>query len=176
MSSCSTAPVRTSPRSSAGSHALGLDFNPFTEPQVPGVVRRLSDSRTVAVALGWFFAVLGILGLLHALWVASRRRRGEFAVLRVIGMRRRQVSGSVVVAALLLTLVATLLGVPVGIVVGRLVWRGTTDSLNALTDPVTPWLLVLLVVPLTLALAALAAAWPAHRAGNDHIGTALRSE
>jgi hypothetical protein len=154
----------------------GLDFNPFTEPQTPGVVRQLSDTRTIAIALGWFFLVLGLLGLLHALWVAARRHRREFAVLRVIGMRRRQITVSLVAAALLLTAAAVAVGIPVGIAVGRLVWHGTTDSLHALTDPVTPWVVVLLAVPVTLALGALLAAWPARRAGHDDLATALRSE
>ncbi len=154
----------------------GLDFNPFTEPQTPGLVQRLADTRTIALVLGAFFVLLGMLGLLHALWVASRRHRREFAVLRVIGMRRRQVTGSVVVAALLLTGAAVVVGVPLGIVVGRLVWRGTTDSLHALTDPATPWLVVLLAVPATLLLGALLAAWPARRAGHDDLGDALRTE
>ncbi len=154
----------------------GFDFNPFTEPQVPGVVSRLSDTRTVAVVLGWFFALLGMLGLLHALWIAARRHRREFAVLRVIGMRRRQITRSVVLAALLLALVAALVGVPLGIVVGRLVWRGTTDALHALTDPATPWIVVVLAVPVTLAVAAVLAAWPARRAGDDDLATALRTE
>ena len=105
---------------------------------MPGAVRRLSDVRTIAVALGWFFVALGVLGLLHTLWVVSRRHRREFAVLRVVGMRRAQVAGAVVVSALLLAAVAVVIGVPVGVVVGRLVWHGSTDSLGALTDPVTP--------------------------------------
>ncbi len=154
----------------------GLDFNPFTEPQVPGVVRRLSDTRTVSIVLGWFFALLGMLGLLHALWMAARRHRREFAVLRVIGMRRGQIVRSVVVAALLLTAAGVAIGIPAGIVVGRLVWHGTTDSLHALTDPSTPWVIVLLTIPVTLALGAILAAWPARRTGHDHLAAALRTE
>ncbi|MGZ6978515.1 MAG: ABC transporter permease [Acidimicrobiia bacterium] len=154
----------------------GLDFNLFTEAQTPGVVRRLADTRTIAVALGWFFAVLGLLGLLHALWVASRRHRRDFAVLRVIGMRRGQIARSVVMSALLLTTIAVVVGIPVGIVAGRLVWRGSTESLHALTDPATPWLTVLLAVPVTLALGVVLAAWPAHRAGHADLAEALRTE
>jgi ABC-type lipoprotein release transport system permease subunit len=154
----------------------GLDFNPFTEPQVPGAVRRLSDVRTIAVALGWFFVALGVLGLLHTLWVASRRHRREFAVLRVVGMRRAQVGGAVVVAAMLIAAVAVVVGVPVGIVVGRLVWRGSTDSLGALTDPVTPWSALVVALPVTLGVAALLAWWPARRSANVALAASLRTE
>jgi ABC-type lipoprotein release transport system permease subunit len=155
---------------------LGLDFNPFTEPQVPGAVRRLSDVRTIAVALGWFFVALGVLGLLHTLWVVSRRHRREFAVLRVVGMRRAQVGAAVVVAALLLAAVAVVIGVPVGVVVGRLVWKGSTDSLGALTDPVTPWLALVVALPVTLGVAALLAWWPARRAARVQLAASLRTE
>jgi putative ABC transport system permease protein len=154
----------------------GLDFNPFTEPQVPGAVRRLSDVRTIAVALGWFFVALGVLGLLHALWVVSRRRRREFAVLRVVGMRRAQVAGAVVVAAMLIAAVAVGVGVPVGIVIGRVVWKGSTDSLGALTDPVTPWVALLVALPVTLGVAALLAWWPARRSANGALAASLRTE
>jgi ABC-type lipoprotein release transport system permease subunit len=154
----------------------GLDFNPFTEPQVPGAVRRLSDVRTIAIALGWFFVALGVLGLLHALWVVARRHRREFAVLRVLGMRRRQVGVAVLGAALLLALAAVVIGVPVGVVVGRVVWHGTTDSLGALTDPVTPWRALVLAVPVALGVAAVLAWWPARRAGHVSLADALRTE
>jgi hypothetical protein len=153
-----------------------LDFNPFTEPQVPGAVRRLSDVRTIAIALGWFFVALGVLGLLHALWIVSRRHRREFAVLRVVGMRRAQVGGAVVVAALLLATVAVMIGIPVGIVVGRLVWKGSTDSLGALTDPVMPWVAVVIALPVTLGVAALLAWWPARRSARVGLATSLRTE
>jgi ABC-type antimicrobial peptide transport system permease subunit len=154
----------------------GLDFNPFTEPQVPGAVRRLSDVRTIAVALGWFFVALGVLGLLHTLWVVSRRHRREFAVMRVVGMRRRQVGVAVLTAALLLAAVAVLIGVPLGVVVGRFVWRGSTDSLGALTDAETPWLVLAIALPVTLGVAALLAWWPARRAGHVELARSLRTE
>lgn len=154
----------------------GLDFNPFTEPQVPGAVRRLSDVRTISVALGWFFVALGVLGLLHTLWVASRRHRREFAVMRVVGMRRAQVGTAVVVAAVLLATVAVVIGVPLGVVVGRLVWKGSTDSLGALTDPVTPWLVLVVALPVTIGVAALLAWWPARRAARVQLATSLRTE
>jgi ABC-type lipoprotein release transport system permease subunit len=154
----------------------GLSFSPFTEPQVPGSVRRLYDVRTIAIALGWFFVALGLLGLLHTLWVVSRRHRREFAVLRVIGMRRGQVGGAVVVAALLLATAAVVIGVPVGVVIGRIVWRNSTDSLGALTDPVTPWLALMLALPVTLGVAALLAWWPARRASHVQLAGSLRTE
>jgi ABC-type lipoprotein release transport system permease subunit len=154
----------------------GLDFNPFTEPQVPGAVRRLSDVRTISVALGWFFVALGVLGLLHTLWVASRRHRREFAVMRVVGMRRAQVGTAVVVAAILLATVAVVIGVPLGVVVGRLVWKGSTDSLGALTDPVTPWLVLVVALPVTVGVAALLAWWPARRAARVQLAASLRTE
>jgi len=104
----------------------------------------------------------------------------EFAVLRVVGMRRRQVAGAVIVAALLLAGAAVVIGVPVGVVVGRLVWRNSTDSLGALTDPVTPWAVLALALP-----AAAVALWHAGRrflatvawtiAGTAVVGATLAS-
>ncbi|MEO6469371.1 MAG: ABC transporter permease [Acidimicrobiia bacterium] len=153
-----------------------LSFNAFTEPQVPGSVRNLTDTRDVALAVALFFGVLGALSLFHVLIVTTRRRGRHFAVLRVLGFRRRQVRTAVWVQAGVLAIGALVAGLPVGLVGGRAIWRAATDHLGALTDPVIPWEAVIAVVPVTLFAAAAAAWWPGRRIAMSSLTPTLRSE
>lgn len=136
----------------------GLSFSIFTQPQVPGSVRHLSEARDIAVALGAFFLAIGVVGLFHALVVSTRRRRGDLAVLRALGFRRAQVRSAVSIEALVLGLAALLVGVPLGLAAGRLVWRSMVEDLGVLAEPQMPWLLVVTVPP-ALVLLALLASW-----------------
>ena len=52
----------------------------------------------------------------------TRRRRRDFAVLRSIGLTRRQVRSTISWQASTLTAVALGLGIPLGIVCGRMAW------------------------------------------------------
>lgn len=154
----------------------GLSFPIFSRPQVPGVVRNLSETRTIAIALGTFFALLGSLGLLHVLFVSAGRRRKELAVLRVLGFQRRQVRGTILVQALALAAAGSAIGVPVGLVVGRLAWRAVTSEVGAITGPHTPWVLLLLTVPAVACGAALASWAPSRGAARRSPAADLRAE
>jgi len=61
-------------------------------------------------------------------------------------------------------------------VVGRVVWKGSTGSLGAPADPVTPWVALLVALPVTLGVAALLAWWPARRSANVALAASLRTE
>ena len=154
----------------------GLQFNAFTEPQVPGVVRHLSETRTVAIALALFFAVLGTLALAHAVVVGTGRRRLQLAVFRALGFRPAQVRGTIIVQAVALGLAAVVVGLPSGIVLGRFVWHVSTNGLGARDDPATPWIVIVTAIPLTVLWATVLAAWPAWRASRTGVAESLRVE
>ncbi len=154
----------------------GLEFNAFTEPQVPGAVRQVGGLSGVVVALAVFFGVLGLLSILHALLVTVRRRRVHLAVLRVLGFTPGQVERTVAVQATVLGALAVLIGVPLGLLLGRAAWRAATHGIGAVTDWSVPWWPVVVVVPATLVLAGLAAWWPAWRAAHRGVADSLRSE
>lgn len=158
------------------SKRYGLEFNAFTEPQVPGAVRQAGGLGGVAVALAVFFGVLGLLSILHALLVTVRRRRVHFAVLRVLGFTPGQVERTVAVQATALGAVAVVIGVPLGLVLGRAAWRAATHGIGAISDWSVPWWPMLVVVPATLAVTLLAAWWPAWRAAHRGVADSLRSE
>jgi ABC-type lipoprotein release transport system permease subunit len=154
----------------------GLQFNAFTAPQVPGVIRNLAEARTVAIALALFFAVLGTLALGHTLVVGTGGRRGQLAVLRTLGFRPTQVRGAVAVQACVLALAATAIGLPLGVALGRYVWHALTADLGALDGPATPWIVVAAAIPLTMLAASALAAWPARAASRARIADALHVE
>lgn len=151
-------------------------FNAFTEPQVPGAVRRLSDTRSVAIALAWFFAALGLLSLVHALFVGTWRRRLQLTVLRVLGMRRSQILTAVLVQAVLLVTLAVVVGIPVGLVVGRRSWYFAAHDLGAVTDALAPWVVIATVLPAAVGAALLVAWWPGARARRGPPAAALQTE
>lgn len=154
----------------------GLAFTIFAEPNAPGTVRSLSDSRSSAVALAAFFAALAAIGLFHALVLSTRRRRPELAVLRALGLRRRSVRSAVRVEALTLTAIGAAIGIPVGIVLGRLAWRAMVGGVAVVSIPRTPWG-VIGACALAGALAAvLLAWWPARRSTRRPPSADLRME
>ncbi len=154
----------------------GLEFNIFTEANVPGSIRNLGEARNVAVALAVFFAVLGAIGLVHALVLSTRRRRGELAVLRAMGLRPTQVQRVITTQSGCLSLGGALLGVLIGLVTGRLVWRLLVTDIGAVAEPQTPWVLLMTVIPV-VALVAIVAAWaPGRSAVRARPAVQLRSE
>jgi predicted lysophospholipase L1 biosynthesis ABC-type transport system permease subunit len=154
----------------------GLSFNAFTEPQVPGSVRYVAESRDVAMAVGLFFVALGALALAHTMALSGRRRSGELAVLRTLGLDRRGVRLVLLCESLAIAVVALVIGVPAGLIAGRFVWRAVVDGLGAVADPAVPWRAMAIIVPLTLVLAALVALPPIRSVLRRRPAVALRAE
>ena len=61
---------------------------------------------------------------------AARRRRRELALLKALGLTRRQMRGIVGVQTLVLLVIAIVVGIPVGIAAGHLLWDGFAASLG----------------------------------------------
>jgi hypothetical protein len=101
----------------------------------------ITDGRPVdisgyAKARGLTLAGIGILtaalliALERALVTAARRRRGEFAVLKAIGMTRRQVASTVGWQSCATALTAIVVGVPLGVALGRVTWAAFASNLG----------------------------------------------
>ena len=126
--------------------------------------------------LGAFFALVGALGLIHALVTSTRRRRPLFAVWRSVGFTPGQVRRSVLWQGILVTGAGLLIGLPVGLVVGRLAFARVIDDLGVIDTPSTPTLLLVLTVPVALGLALVVAALPAWSAARGPAARFLRTE
>ena len=154
----------------------GLTFPVFARARVPGSIANVAQASGIAWSLAVFFLVIGIVGLVNALTTSIRRDGHDFAILRAIGFRGRQVRQATLVQALALSAVGLVVGVPLGLIAGRAVWRGLSGGLGIGADPQVPWLLIWTVVPLTAAATALLCWWPGRFAARSRPAVQLRVE
>jgi predicted lysophospholipase L1 biosynthesis ABC-type transport system permease subunit len=153
--------------------AAGYTMRP---PDRPGEMWEIGNVRQLPLALGAFLAVLAAAAVGHGLATAARRRGHDVAILRAVGMTRRQSRLVVITQAAVFALVGLVFGIPLGLALGRTVWRAVADSLPIVYDgPVAGTALVLLV-PCAFATACVLAAWPARRAATLRVADVLRAE
>jgi hypothetical protein len=148
----------------------------FTPPGPLPEVQVIQDLELLPVALSAFLALLAISAIGHALSIAVRRRRHELAVLRALGITRRQARLVVTTQASLLTLIGLIFGVPLGIALGRVIWRTVAGFTPLAYHPPVALLAVLLITPAALLAANALAVWPQRHAARLHAGQILRSE
>jgi ABC-type lipoprotein release transport system permease subunit len=155
---------------------LGFDFNVYSRPALPSAVRNLQRSEPVLAWLAVFLALLGSVGLAHALVVSTRRRAGEVAALRAIGFVPRQARATVRWQSIAIVAAAVMAGIPLGLIVGRQVWNLIVGHIGVLDDASVPWA-ALAAVPLGALAVGLAIAWiPARTAGRLRVASVLRAE
>ena len=158
------------------SETAGLAFPIFSRARVPGSITNVAQSTGIAWALAAFFLAIGVIGLLNALTTSIRRDGHDFAVLRALGLRGRQVRQATLVQALTLSAVGLVVGVPVGLILGRAVWRSLSGDLGIVAEPQVPWWLIAVVIPATAAVTALLAWWPGRHAARSRPAVQLRAE
>ncbi|MEP7023642.1 MAG: FtsX-like permease family protein, partial [Actinomycetota bacterium] len=160
----------------AAARATGGHPAQFSPAPPPEEIRQIRDVAVLPVALSGFLVLLAIGAVGHALATAVRRRQHELAVLRALGITRRQARLVVVTQASVLALAGLAFGVPLGLALGLRLWRVVTDSTPlAYHTPLAFWAL-LLIVPVGLLAANLLAVWPSHRAAGLRSGQILRTE
>ncbi len=125
-------------------------------------------------ALALVAVIVASLGIVNTLTMNVLERVREIGILRAAGMTRRQVWRSVVVEAGITGLVGAITGVVVGIVVGALMVALGGGTLQLAVA--VPWPTVILALILGVALAMLAAAYPARLASRLSIVRAVASE
>ena len=102
--------------------------------------------------LGGVLALLGTATLGHTLVTAIGRRRRDLAVLKTMGLVRRQVTSTVGWQATTMVAIALLVGVPLGVAAGRWAWALLARQLGVVSEPLTPLSPVLLIIPASLLL------------------------
>ena len=136
----------------------------------------LEQVRDLPRALGAFLILLSVGALGHALAMAVRRRSGEIAVLRALGLTPAQTGGVVSTQATVMMVVGLLAGIPLGIAAGRALWRPVAHYTPLQYAAPTPVAAIVLVVPAALAIGFLLAVLPARRAARLPAATVLRTE
>jgi hypothetical protein len=143
--------------------------------QRPNTVNNYAAIDGTPAVLAAVLALLG-LGVLAQFTIASaRRRRRDYAILKVLGLRRGQLRSVALWQASAVTVAALLIGVPLGVAAGRWAWQAFASQAGLSSGAVTP-LPVLWLVPATLAAAALVALPAARRVAALPAMVTLRTE
>ena len=125
-------------------------------------------------ALALVAVLVAALGIVNTLTMNVIERVREIGVLRAAGMTRGQVWRSVVVEAGIVGLAGALMGVFAGVVIG--VVMVALAGGRAQVTGIVPWAAVAVIVVLGVAVAMLAAAYPAHIASRISIIRAVQYE
>ena len=139
-------------------------------------VQAVRDMAALPLVLSAFLAVLAVGAVGHALSIAVSRRGHELAVLRALGLTRRQSRLVISIQATLLATIGLAFGIPLGLILGRVLWHAAADMTPLAYRPPLAALALLLIAPAALLVANLLAAWPARRAARLHAGQILRAE
>ena len=105
-----------------------------------------------------------------------RRRRRDFALLKTIGLTRRQLAAVVAWQSSVVVAVGVLVGVPVGIVFGHWLWVLFAHDIDVVPSPTVPTRSLVLIALGALVLANLVAAVPGVNAARTKTASLLRAE
>ena len=147
----------------------------ITTDQRPNTVNNYAAIDGTPLILAGVLAVLGLAVLAQFILASAHRRRRDFALLKVLGMFRRELSAVAFWQVATVTAVALVVGVPLGIAGGRWAWQLFASQAGLPTDAITS-LPVLWIIPATLAVAALVALPPARSVARVPAAATLRSE
>jgi hypothetical protein len=149
---------------------------PFTPPDPLAQAQIVKDVAILPLVLSAFLAVLAVGAVGHALSIAVSRRRHELAVLRALGLTRRQSRLVIGTQATLLAVIGIIFGIPLGFALGRVLWHAAANTMPLAYQPPLAVLALALIVPVALVAANLLAAWPARRAARLRTAHILRTE
>ena len=142
----------------------------------PADQQNLRNVRALPLLFAVFLLALAVGALAHVSASVLRRRRGELAVLRSLGMTPLQVRACLGWQATTLAAVGLVVGVPLGMALGRLAWRAVADATPMIYVAPLAVLALALAVPVALTVANLVAALPGQRAARLRPAEVLRTE
>jgi hypothetical protein len=149
----------------------------YQQPRVLGaaiVYAAQMGSQPLALALA--LAAAALLSLAVAVLASVRQRRRQFALLKALGLTRRQVRVAIAWQASVILLIAVVIGTPLGVAAGRWAWTGFAGSLGVAPVTVVPGLALLAGLIGLLAAGHLLTAVPASVAARTPPAGLLRAE
>jgi ABC-type lipoprotein release transport system permease subunit len=172
--------VRFTPEASPGATRSrlrqALDPYPVTGPQRPDDLVSLGNVDGLAVALGLLLAALAAATLAHTLITSTRRRAADLAVLKALGVTRRQVGAVIGWQATALLVIAMAIGLPLGIAAARVGWDALAGQLGVPAEPTLNLAALALVALVVVLLGVVAASGPAIAAATKPPARVLREE
>ncbi len=161
----------------AGANPGGDPGGTYRQPRVLGaVIVNASQMGGQPLALALALAAAAVLSLAVALLASVRQRRRQLALLKALGLTRRQVRGVIAWQASVILLVAAAVGVPLGVAAGHWAWASFAASLGVVPVTVVPGLALLAGLIGLLVAGNLLAAGPASVAARTRPAAALRAE
>jgi ABC-type antimicrobial peptide transport system permease subunit len=139
------------------------------------VINLQNVDRLPAVLAG-LVVLLGVATVGNTLVSSVRRRRKDLAILKTIGFVRRQLMLVIASQATSFCVLALLIGVPLGVVGGRWAWFLVASGIGSVSTPAVPVLAIAIVIPVTLVIANVVAAWPGYEAARTAPSAELRTE
>jgi ABC-type lipoprotein release transport system permease subunit len=127
---------------------------------------------TLAIVL----AVAMILSVWATVQASTRRRRRDLAMMKALGMTRRQVRTIVLWQSSTMLIISAALGLVLGWIAGHLVWSAFASSIGVVPVTVLPLGLVLLGLVILVVAGNVLTALPAESAARAPSGSLLRSE
>jgi hypothetical protein len=146
-----------------------------TDQRPYGVTTYLAIDGTPEV-LAVLLAGLGLAVLGQLIVMSGRRRRRAFAIMKALGLLRRQVRWITAWQVTTLTVLALLIGLPSGVALGRWAWVLFASGLGIAGGTVTPVTITLLMVPAAILAANAVAFWPASEAARLNPAKILHAE
>jgi ABC-type lipoprotein release transport system permease subunit len=148
----------------------------ITPAAEPADQQNLRNVRGLPLLFAVFLLALAVGALAHVTTSVLRRRRGELAILRALGLTPRQVRACLAWQATTLAVVGVVVGVPLGIALGRSLWRLVADATPMVYAEPVAVVALAAIVPVALVLANVLAAVPGHRAARLRPAEVLRTE
>jgi putative ABC transport system permease protein len=162
--------------------AADMSTSPNDGPVTVLAVQRpaeIVNYRTIGTApalLGVGLAAGAATALGFTLIASVRRRRRDFAVLKVVGFTRRQLAAVVIWQASVAAVIGAVAGVPLGIIVGRALWDRFAAAIHVVPSASVPAVAIALVALGALFLANLVAAIPGLQAARTSSALLLHAD
>jgi hypothetical protein len=149
----------------------------YQQPRVLGAaIVNAAQMGSQPLALALALAVAAVLSLAVALLASVRQRRPQLALLKALGLTRRQVRGVIAWQASIILLVAAGFGIPLGVAAGRWAWATFAASLGVVPVTVVPGVALLAGFIGLLVAGNLLTGVPASVAARTRPAMALRAE
>jgi hypothetical protein len=142
----------------------------------PAEIVNYRSTGDTPIVLAGALAAGALIALTLTLAASVRRRRREFAVLKVLGCTPRQIVEIVTVQALVPVAIGVVAGIPLGLAVGRQLWDAFARVIYAVPEPTTPVGALAVVAAAALTFACVVAMLPGVRAARIRIASVLRAE
>ena len=123
-----------------------------------------------------FLGLMGVAALSYVLFSSAQRRQRDFAILRAMGMSRRNARFVLNAQGTAIGLFGIVIGIPLGLAIGRPVALHRRARAPRLHRPLAV-LGVVLIIPVTILVANSLAMWPGQLVARTHLpARELRAE